>query len=506
MTMEHSPFRRKFWPNLESKRVDLNFREKLMFSVICVHIVLMTLFVADMQQRQRTFLLEAAAETALKHAGLTADAAAFWVVADDTAGMNALLQSSRLNSSVRYAFIMDLRGQVLAHTNPEHIGGFINDPETLRVLQQPKNPHVWSSTESLIQVAAPVAVEDAPLGWVILGMGTAPALEQLRKIGLDGLLYTLAAIILGSIAAWLLANIVLRQLGLILQGVDRLHNNELTRAIPIVAHDEIGKVAQALNRAMSSLRQGGERLRREMLERARAQQRIRFLSRRLMDGSEDERKRIGHDLHDELGQSVTGFQFGLHSLRDLLPPDMENAADARQLCEKLIGYAEEMGDNVRHIAANFWPAALEHMGFVVAARAFAREYAERHPHISFIFKEDIPEDQRTLRMTPRLELACYRILQEAVNNAVRHARAHTVTVTVSRHGDDIVLRVQDDGRGFDAPSVLSLDQEDLTGIGLIGMHERAAALGGFLDVASAPGAGCSIEARFTVVLRSGNAD
>lgn len=489
---ERTFFTKKNWPKLESKRVDLNFREKLIFSVICVHVVLMTLFVADMQQRQRTFLLAAAAESALKQASLTAVAASFWVIADDAAGMDDLLRSSRQDTPVRYAFIMDTRGQILAHTNRDLLGTFINDTEVLKVLQQPKRPHVWRTDTNLIQVAAPVMAEETFLGWVMLGMGTAPALGQLRQIGLDGLMYTLVAIVVGALAAWVLANIALRQLALILRGVDRLQKNELTRPIPVVAQDEIGKVAQALNRAMQSLRQSDERLRREMEERARAQQRIRLLSRRLMDGSEDERKRIGHDLHDELGQSVTGFQFGLHSLRDLLPKE---AHEARGLCGKLISYAEEMGDNVRRIAANFWPAALEHMGLIVAGRAFVRECATRHPHLDFIFKNNFPERHRTRRLSPRLELACYRIMQEALTNAIRHARATTVSVSITLHEKDIVLWVHDDGRGFDAQAIFSQDHEELTGIGLIGMYERAAALGGVCDVVSSPGAGCGVKAR-----------
>lgn len=476
---------------LESNKVDLQIREKLIFSVICVHVVLMTLFVADMQHRQRSFLLEAAEAGALKQAGLTADAAAFWVIADDAAGMNEVLQLSRQNTPVRYAFIMDMRGQVLAHTNREQLGTFINDTEILRVLHSPKQARVWNSDEKLIQVAAPIMVEDDTLGWVMLGMGTAPTFDHLRKIGLDGLLYTITAIILGAVAAWLLANIVLRQLGLILQGVDRMQNNDLGTPIPVVVDDEIGKVARALNRAMSSLSQSAEKLQKEMHERAEAQQRIRHLSRRLMDGSEEERKRIGHDLHDELGQSVTGFQFALHSLRDLLP---HGTKDAGELCDKLIGYAEEMGDSIRRIAANSWPAALEHMGLVVAGRAFIRECAKRSPNIRFIFEDTLPEDDNPHRLDPRLELACYRIIQESVNNALRHAEAAHISVEIHEQEHHIILQITDDGCGFDIQKTPGQYSSEQGGIGLIGMHERAAALDGTLHVLSSPGNGCCIEA------------
>lgn len=480
--------------NRLGRRIQPSIRAKLIISVMSVHIVLMTLFVVDMVNRQKEFLLSESTSSALKQASLTADAASSWVLSEDVAGMAEVLQSSRSNTPTRYALIMDTRGQVLAHTDRSFEGRFVSDPESIELLTGHIRGRTWRSDNSLIQAAAPIVVERELLGWVMLGLDTAPTYAHLRDISVDGVMYTLAAMAAGAFAAWLLARYMLRQLGHILEGVDRMRKNALDTPIPVTSRDEIGYVADALNRAMESLRRSREEIKREMQERHQAERRIHYLSRRLMDGSEEERKRIGHDLHDELGQSVTGFQFGLHSLQDLLP---EDAAPARELCEKLVRYAEEMGETVSRIATNSWPVALEHLGLGPAAEAFAEECAMRHQKLSLSFKASLPEE----RLEPRLELACYRILQESLHNIIRHSGAKNADVSLKVVSGTVVLRIQDDGQGFDAQEVIGHWQEEFSGIGLIGMNERAVAHGGHLEVRSSPGKGSVVEAFLPVVMR-----
>lgn len=434
-----------------------------------------------------------AINSAIKQAKLTADAAASWALAEDVVGMAEILQTSHQDSPTRFAMLTDLSGQVLAHTDRSLEGFFINDEKTMQLLAEYAQGGAWQDG-NLITATAPIKVEGEMLGWVLLGIDTSPMYAHLVDIGLDGLVYTIAAMITGALAAWILARFILRQLTHILDGIDRMRKDVLDKPIPISSGDEIGSVAGALNRAMDSLRASREEIKREMQERHNAERRIHYLSRRLMDGSEEYRKRLGHDLHDELGQSVTGFQFGLHSLHDLLP---EESKAARELCTKLVRYAEEMGETVSHIATNSWPVALEHLGLATAAEAFAEEYAVRHQKISFSFKADMPEE----RLHPDLELACYRILQEALHNVARHSEARNADISLSVSSGMLVLRVQDDGKGFDAQEFMGEWIEDFSGIGLIGMHERAVAHGGHFEVSSVPGGGSTIEAFLPAVMR-----
>lgn len=461
-------------------------RTKLILGGMGVHVVLMSLFVMDVVGQQHAFLLQQDITGALRQARLTAGAASPWVLSEDVAGMAEVLQMSR-QETTRYAGIVDPRGLVLAHSDHQLEGQYLIDEESLRLLSGERTAHTWREDTETIHVAAPIVMDSHLLGWFLLGIDTSSMYAHLRRIEINGVLYTLAAMGLGALAAWLLARVILRQLGLILLGVDRLGKNELETSIPIVNNDEIARVAVALNAAMASLHSSRESLQCEIRERQRAEQRIHYLSLRLIEGSETERKHLGHDLHDELGQSVTGFQFGLHSLQQLLETDI---VEARELCKKLVAYAEEMGETISRIATHAWPIALEHLGLEVAMRSYAEECAHRHPHLHLSFRAELPQE----RLEAYLELTCYRIVQEALNNVIRHSGAGHCDISLLRYGDWIEVLVSDDGRGFPVQAVMTQESQEFSGIGLIGMNERAVSVGGYIEVTSRPGEGCKINA------------
>ena len=461
-------------------------RSKLILGVMTVHVVLMTLFVMDVVTQQRDFLLQQTRSDTLRQARLTAAAASLWVLAEDVEGMAEVLQTMRQDAT-RYAAIVSPQGLVLAHTDRHLEGHFLTDDESRDLLNGARIAQTWRSGRDTIHAAAPIEMENRLLGWFLLGTDVSPMFAHLQRLRENGVLYTLAAMVLGALAAWLLALVILRQLGPMLLGVDRLGKNELETPIPIVNNDEIARVARALNTAMDSLRISRESLQREIRERHLAEQRIHFLSLRLIEGNESERKRLGHDLHDELGQSVSGFQFGLHSLASLMGT---NHDEARELCKKLITYAEEMGDTISRIATHAWPIALEHLGLEVASRSYADECARRHPGLSVTFQAALPET----RLDSRLELTCYRIVQEALSNVTRHSGATHCDISITRRNEWIEVVVSDDGRGFAVQDTLTQETQAFSGIGLIGMHERAVSVGGHMEVSSELGEGCRIRA------------
>lgn len=472
----------------------LGIKAKLIIGVMGVHIVLMTLFVMDIVQRQQDYLLQEVRNNSINMARLMASGASSWILAEDVGGLAEILLARYEGANISYACIVDASGLVLAHTDRELEGKYINDPESAALLSTSREARIWRDDATLFHTAAPVEMGQQLLGWVLLGVNPASTYAHLRAIRYDGVLYTLAAMLCGALAAWGLAVLMLRQLHLILRGVDRLRDSKLKTPIAIVSDDEIGHVAFALNEAMSSLRHSQEALEKEIQERSRAEQRIHQLSQRLMEGSEEERKRLGHDLHDELGQSVTGIIFALHSLRGMLDGDI---AGARELSDKLLIYAEEMGDTVSRIATHSWPIALEHLGLPVAAESYVEECDRRSPLLNLCFHTTLP----TTRLDARVELACYRILQEAVTNIMRHSGARNGEILLSQQKEWLVLRVQDDGCGFDVQHCLD-NKVELCGIGLVGMNARAAAVGGHVVMRSAPGQGTVIKAYLPLLLKS----
>ena len=203
---------------------------------------------------------------------------------------------------------------------------------------------------------------------------------------------------------------------------------------------------------------------------------------RLMSAEDDERRRIARELHDETGQSLTALLVGLRTIADIAV-----ASDVRRIALQLRQVAAQTVDDVGRLARGLHPAVLDDGGLGAAARRYVEDYARSFGmQLEFAAEEvDVP------RLTSLTAATMYRILQETLTNVVRHARATTVTVSLSRTRAALTLLVRDDGAGFDARLV----QATARGLGLRGMRERVTLLGGSIDIESAPGHGTVVRAQ-----------
>lgn len=217
------------------------------------------------------------------------------------------------------------------------------------------------------------------------------------------------------------------------------------------------------------------RLEREVDERS---QELVELSSRLVQAHEEERRSISRELHDEVGQSLGALLVDTGRLNSLLPPEDEQA---RGYVSHIKGVAERTLQAVRNIALLLRPSMLDDLGLVPALEWQAREIS-RHSELEVeVHADDIPEN------VPDDQKTCiYRIAQEALNNAGRHAGARQATVTLRYRDGKLELSVTDDGRGFDPKTT--------RGMGILGMDERVKRLGGSLSIHSAPGAGTTLHA------------
>lgn len=194
---------------------------------------------------------------------------------------------------------------------------------------------------------------------------------------------------------------------------------------------------------------------------------------------EDERLRLARELHDDVGGNLAGIKMQLAMLLGHLPEAARRAvkedADAlNQLVDRTI-------DSTRQISANLRPPTLE-LGLVAALEWFLEDYSHR-TGIAVDF--DCPSDD--IELAEHLSIAVFRVCQEALNNVVKHAHAHHAQVSLHPGNGTLVLEVEDDGTGFDPADPARADS-----FGLRGMQERATALGGKLEVRSAPGAGTHV--------------
>jgi signal transduction histidine kinase/ligand-binding sensor domain-containing protein len=212
--------------------------------------------------------------------------------------------------------------------------------------------------------------------------------------------------------------------------------------------------------------------------------RLRALTRQLEDAKEEEKRRIARELHDEMGQILSAIKINLKALGRLPQGSYapsERIADTVHLVDDLIGHVREMALDLR-------PPLLDELGLVAALRGYAEGQSVR---TGVAIGVEANADAEQLR--PETAIAAFRIVQEAVHNTLRHASAHQITVSVRKDGMRLLLSVRDDGRGFDIAEALG---RAATGrhLGLLGMRERVEALGGRLEIDSAPGQGAEIRA------------
>ncbi len=202
---------------------------------------------------------------------------------------------------------------------------------------------------------------------------------------------------------------------------------------------------------------------------------------RLMTAQEEERRRIARELHDEAGQALTSL---LVSLRL-----MENAKSLEEVRSLVAGMREVVSgtlDAMHNLAVELRPSVLDDLGLVPALARYIQGCRARLGMT--VDLEVVGLD--SVRLPEAVETAIYRITQEAVTNAARHAGARHVSVVLERRGDTVVLIVEDDGEGFDMETVMAAQRQGR--LGLSGMAERASLVGGRLTVESAPGAGTTV--------------
>jgi two-component system sensor histidine kinase UhpB len=283
---------------------------------------------------------------------------------------------------------------------------------------------------------------------------------------------TQALIVLGGLLITMAANVVLlrRAVAPLERVAGRMDTVDLLRPgqrLPVGRGDEIGRVVAAFNRML------------DRLERERQQS-----GRRVLAAQEAERVGIARDLHDEVGQVLTGVLLQLNSIADAAPEHRDEIDEARQAVRRAL-------DEVRRISSELRPEMLEHLGLVSALTELTTTFGRvAGVQIERRFEQSLP------KLEPETELAVYRIAQESLTNVARHAGATRVTITLERGHDSVVLRVADNGRGFArAPEGHG---------GLRSMRERALLVDGALAIKPRSGGGVEVrlEVPATAIVRA----
>ncbi len=306
-----------------------------------------------------------------------------------------------------------------------------------------------------------------------------PASEQQEALdNLQGMLLVLigfAAIILSAV--YLTLRRALAPMQLVLDAIDRYRRNDFDARLPKLPFAETDAIGGALNHMADTL--------------DAAQEQRRVLSLKLVSSQEDERVRIARELHDEFGQSLTAMRadLGWLSLRTDKQPEVHGVVQG------VAKQCETLQHGIRDLLSRLRPIDARHAGFSASLRKLVEELvdswnrrlgATTRFELHYAIDDDMMLDDR---ISDEVATTLYRLTQEALTNAVRHASASHVRVRIAREGDQIAWSVVDDGVGI-ADIAASLD----VGNGLAGMRERAWALGSDLEIVSPPG--LALSARF----------
>lgn len=242
------------------------------------------------------------------------------------------------------------------------------------------------------------------------------------------------------------------------------------------------------------LHQTNKMLEEKAAEAEAAEERAHLLLRQLVTAQESERARIARDLHDELGQQVTSLRLHLSQIeRDL---STESRANAQTSLAAIDHEAEKIDSQISFLAWKIRPTTIEEMGLAKALRGYIREWSR-----NFDVAADFRGESKTKkRLLPEIETNIYRIAQESLNNVAKYADARSVAVLLTTNEKETSLIIEDDGKGFDSDSPDPRRPTD-GGLGIQGMHERAALLGGNVQIESTPTQGTTVFVRIPAKFR-----
>ena len=255
------------------------------------------------------------------------------------------------------------------------------------------------------------------------------------------------------------------------------------RALSITAG--VSLLGAAYRHRIRQLRREERRLREIIEERKRNQKELETLSGRLIHAQEEERSRIGRELHDDISQSL-----GLLAIKiDQLRGDPATPSPVGCALDRLKQDVGDVGADVHRLSHQLHSSTLDYLGLVPAVKRLAEDFSNRHG-----ISVDFVDGAHASPLPPGVALSLFRIVQESLNNIAKHSHARSVHVSLTGTDDDVHLTVEDDGIGFDLARL-----ERHAGLGFVSMRERLRLLNGTVHVDSAPGRGTRIDVDVPVI-------
>jgi len=466
MTADPASLGGKLWSLVGSVSV----RTKIMGIVLGLVLLLGLRSTFQVRSAMESALVERQEEQSASIARDLASRSTDLILISDIYGLHQILvETVTNNGDIRYAFLVDSNGDVIAHTFD---GGFPRNLLTANVIEDglAQRTTVLQSDEGRIWDTA-VPIFDGRTGTARVGLSEDSLVATMESVTGQMMLTTLFVSAVGIAGATLLTWIVTRPILQLKQATQMVGHGDFSQRVRPWSGDEIGELSESFNRMTADLA-AIERVRSER-ELLRSQ-----LLDRVISAQEEERQRIARELHDETGQALTSLTVRLQSLAQ----DSSSSKQRRQIGE-VSELASQALEDVHRLALELRPSVLDDLGLVAALQRYVSDHNRRSSTTVDLVTVGLDHG----RLPSAVETALYRIVQEGLTNIIRHAEAESATVMLKRHDGQIRVIIEDDGKGFDPQAA-----ESSSRLGLYGMRERAELLGGELMVESTPGRGTTL--------------
>lgn len=363
----------------------------------------------------------------------------------DRAALEEALSGTRQDKDVSYVIVDDAAGNRLASFHPER-----------------------AAAGGHYRVTTPILDDGKEIARLQIGVSLERLNRQIMQTRVAIGVMTAIILAAGLLAAFLISDVMTRPLRELATAAQRIASGDLNQRVPARRGDEIGLLADAFNDMAAKV--------------AERDASLRLLSRRLLSIQEEERIRIAREVHDELGQALTGLKLDLSLIATQLA---KTDAGLHEKAQTMIQHIDTTIQTVRRIATELRPGILDSLGLVAALEWQANEFQMRTG-----IRCKIASTVDDAQWPPEMQTVFFRIFQETLTNVIRHAKATRVDVRLHQEHGRLVMTVKDNGRGISEE-----EQASTRSLGLVGMRERAMLIGGEVALHGAPGRGTTVTLR-----------